>query len=64
MFEVGAIYWFKIMSSGKEVSIRGKVKSEEDYLVLIERDNGNEEIIGKKNIMYVNKAQVQGITNE
>jgi len=58
MFEIGKIYWFKIKGSGerKEVNLKGEVLEENDFMVKIKQDSGNEVILMYNQIIQVNKA--------
>jgi len=57
MLETNKKYWFKIVGNKREVSIKGEVLEENDYLVKIRRDDGKEDILTFKQILAINEAK-------
>jgi len=57
MLKIGTKYWIRILGNSREVTLKGKVLEEDEYLVKIARDDGSEEIISKRQILNINEAK-------
>jgi len=57
MLKIGTKYWIRILGNSREVTLKGKVLEEDEYLVKIVRDDGSEEIISKRQILNINEAK-------
>jgi hypothetical protein len=56
MFETGKTYWFVVKSEKfGQVTTKGKVLDETDFLIKILRDNGDTEIISISQILRTNE---------
>lgn len=64
MFDVGKTYWFKVRGSVKDVSIKGLVIEENQFMVKVKRDDGTEEIIMFSRLLGSNEAKDTNVSYE
>lgn len=58
MFDIGDTYWFVLKGDIKErYTVKGKIIEENQFMVKILRDNGEEKLISFSNILDSNKER-------